>query len=59
MEKTTKNSITGDKIKSKANSDAYRNNWDAIFGKRKPVVVSDDEQRAIDEAIYTENTRES
>ncbi len=29
----TKNSITGDKIKSKPNSNKYRDNWDIIFNK--------------------------
>lgn len=31
---TAKNDITGDSIKSKNNSDAYRDNWDRIFGKK-------------------------
>lgn len=29
---TTKNDITGDKIKSKPSTDLYRENWDQIFG---------------------------
>lgn len=29
------NDITGDKIKSKSNSDLYRKGWDLIFGKDK------------------------
>lgn len=32
---TTRNDVTGDKIKSKPNSDAYRTNHDKIFGKRR------------------------
>ncbi len=28
---TTRNSITGDKIKSKPNSSEYRSGWDVIF----------------------------
>jgi len=32
---TTRNSITGDKIKSKPNSDEYRSNYDLIFNKGK------------------------
>jgi len=31
----TKNSVTGDEIKSKANSKAYRSNYDIIFKKKK------------------------
>ena len=30
-----RNDITGDSIKSKTSSQAYRDNWDAIFGKKK------------------------
>ena len=30
----TKNDITGDSLISKTNSEAYRNNYDAIFGKK-------------------------
>jgi hypothetical protein len=29
----TRNDVTGDKIQSKVNSDAYRDNWEAIFSK--------------------------
>lgn len=32
---TTRNDITGDAIKSRSNNDAYRDNWDRIFGKKK------------------------
>lgn len=31
------NDITGDKIATKTVTDAYRNNYDAIFGKKKTV----------------------
>jgi hypothetical protein len=31
------NDITGDAIRSKTNSDLYRNNFDAIFNKQQPV----------------------
>lgn len=33
----TKNDVTGDKIKSKANSQAYRDNWDRIFSKKEEI----------------------
>lgn len=33
--KTAKNDITGDVIASKGGSDAYRQGWDRIFGKKK------------------------
>jgi YgiT-type zinc finger domain-containing protein len=32
---SSKNDITGDTIATKATSEEYRNNWDAIFGKKK------------------------
>ncbi len=31
----TRNDVTGDVIATRGSSDAYRNNWDAIFGKKK------------------------
>lgn len=30
-----RNSVTGDKIQTKGISDAYRNNYDAVFGKKE------------------------
>lgn len=33
---TTTNNITGDLIKSRANSDKYAENYDAIFKKKTP-----------------------
>lgn len=32
---TTKNDITGDKIKTGVNSDKYRDNFDKLFGDKK------------------------
>ena len=29
------NDITGDKLQSKTTTDAYRDGWEAIFGKKK------------------------
>jgi len=33
---TTRNEHTGDKIQTKPNSDKYRDNYDKIFGTKKP-----------------------
>ncbi len=33
----TKNDITGDSIVSKKNSKAYQDNWELIFGNKKPL----------------------
>jgi hypothetical protein len=41
-----RNNITGDKIQSKKNSEAYENNFDKIFGKKKKEIdISFDEDR--------------
>lgn len=32
-----KNDITGDAIQTKVSSKTYRDNWDAIFGKKEPI----------------------
>ena len=40
---TAKNDITGDALVSKTPTDAYRDGWDAIFGKKKtPLEQLDD-----------------
>lgn len=33
----TRNDVTGQEIKSRGNSEEYKNNWDAIFAKKKEV----------------------
>ncbi|HET8687086.1 MAG TPA: hypothetical protein VFM18_10535 [Methanosarcina sp.] len=40
----TKNDVTGDSIQTKIPSDAYRNNYDAIFGKSKQKPEFDKSQ---------------
>jgi hypothetical protein len=35
------NDITGDRLVSKGNSDAYRNNWDKIFGKKSTQITEE------------------
>ena len=48
----THNDITGDALVSKRNNDNYRNNYDAIFGKKKgaaaEVAVSSSSQELLD-----------
>ena len=44
---TARNPITGDLIASKPLTDAYRDNWDAIFGKRVPK--DDTSEKHVDE----------
>ena len=34
---TTKNDVTGDSLITKAPTDAYRANWDAIFKKKEEL----------------------
>lgn len=42
---TSWNNITGDRLKSKANSKAFEDNYDAIFKKKKPNTQSEEEKR--------------
>ena len=49
----TTNPITGDSIQTKVNSDAYRNNYDAIFGKSKQTVDAD-KQKKVEDKIEEE-----
>lgn len=41
-----RNDVTGDNITTKSPSDAYRDNWDRIFGKKKD---SDEKPKKEDE----------
>lgn len=43
---TARNDITGDELKSKTNSEAYRNNYDKIFGKKTRKDTSQSTQIA-------------
>jgi hypothetical protein len=38
---TSRNDITGDAIATKGTSDAYRDNYDRIFGKKRPQLTED------------------
>lgn len=37
----SQNDVTGDLIKTKPTSDAYRSNWGAIFGKKNPPCYNE------------------
>ena len=45
---TSKNDITGDEIKSKTNSDRYREGWDRIFGKKQEESVKETDKKEQD-----------
>ena len=38
----TTNDVTGDKIKTKSNSEKYKDGWDRIFGEKKEEVREDE-----------------
>lgn len=40
----SKNDITGDSIHTKATSDAYRDNYDRIFGKKEPPSITEEKE---------------
>lgn len=40
-----KNDITGDSIQTRGTSEAYRDNYDLIFGKKKKAQEEDIEQK--------------
>lgn len=41
---TSRNDITGDAIQTGTSSDAYRDGWDRIFGKKDQPKVAEEEQ---------------
>lgn len=49
-----KNDITGDSITTKSTSDAYRDNWDKIFSKKKKEEKQvDQEEKEVKEFYNT------
>lgn len=48
---SAKNDITGDAIKSKPNTKAFEDNFDKIFGKKKPTYIEDWQSPDRDKAI--------
>ncbi len=53
---TTKNDITGDSIKNKPVSSAYRDNWDLIFSKKK--LDNDTDDAKIDHPLNNEREKD-
>ncbi len=47
MKKTTQNDVTGDWIQSKPNSDQFGEGWDRIFGKKKALEKSIEENEEL------------
>lgn len=37
-----KNDVTGESIKSRVSSNAYKDNYDAIFGKKEVIQISEE-----------------
>lgn len=42
-----KNDITGDSIQTRGISEAYRNNYDLIFGKKKPTTPENESNQQL------------
>ena len=49
----TRNDVTGQEIKSRTNSAAYADNWDAIFGKKNLPEVQE-ENPDVEESIQAD-----
>lgn len=45
------NEITGDALVSKRNNDAYRDNYDRIFGQKKDKEKTDDGDNRVGETV--------
>lgn len=50
-----KNDITGDEMKTKTNSDLYRENYDKIFRKKQDEVKEFDEKVILKDEYYDVN----
>lgn len=53
------NEITGDALVSKRNNDAYRDNYDRIFGKKKREQLPEQEATGDSEEVSMSELRES
>lgn len=51
-----KNDITGDSIQTRGVSDAYRNNYDLIFGKKKKQDSTVDSSSTTEEVLNDQET---
>lgn len=52
-----KNDITGDSIQTKGISDAYRNNYDLIFGKKKKTEAEKFDEAVMKPEFYDEESK--
>jgi hypothetical protein len=53
---TTRNPITGDLIATKGTTDAYRDNYDRIFGKKKQQLAEDiGPEKTPEQILYEED----
>lgn len=55
----TRNDITGDELKSKTNSDSYRDNYDRIFGNKRRKDIEQSTQTATGEPTTEESQQGS
>ena len=56
----TKNDITGDSIQTRGTSEAYRSNYDLIFGKKnKKVKEDEDDKVSVQVQTERDNVRDS
>ena len=51
---TSINTSTGDRMATKPASEKYRNNWDAIFGKKKQEEVQQEQDNEVDDCWRNE-----
>ena len=51
-----RNDITGDSIQTKGVSDAYRDNYDIIFGKKKKTDAEKFDEAIMKNEYYEEDT---
>lgn len=50
-----RNDVTGQEIKSRGNSQTYKDNWDAIFGKKKADEKPEEADSAAQESPDIKN----
>jgi len=45
VKNATQNPVTGDRLVSKASNQKYRDNWDAIFGKKDKESATEEDSK--------------
>lgn len=53
---TARNDVTGDLLQTKSNTEAYRQGWERIFGKKKTESIEENKKQAEEKECGTSDS---